>query len=84
MQPLFPREVTSHVPRITWTGSDSLHVEQHQGVVAYCPEEVRLRTHLGMLTVTGKELSFLRYTAGEAMLTGQIETVALRREGGRR
>ena len=36
----FPREVTSNVPRITLTGHERLHVEQHRGLIAYQPDEI--------------------------------------------
>ena len=79
---LFPREVITHVPRVTLTGNERLHVEQHQGVIAYSPEEILLRTASGMLRINGTELRFSTYNAGEALIIGRIEDVGyLVREG---
>lgn len=74
---LFPKELTSDTPRITLTGRERVHVEQHKGLVAYQPEEVVFRVAEGRLTVAGAELRFRLYTACEAILTGRIDSVAM-------
>lgn len=74
---LFPKEVVSDMPRVTMTGNERVHVEQHKGLIAYQPEEVVFRVAAGRLTVTGKELRFRRYTSGEAILTGHVDGVAI-------
>lgn len=81
---LFPREVVSHVPRITLTGTGRLQVEQHQGLIGYQQEEVLFRTACGTLRVTGGALRFQAYTAGDALLVGRIDSVTLEAEGSRR
>lgn len=80
---LFPKEVTSHVPRMTLTGQELLHVEQHQGLLAYQPEEIRFRTSVGMLIVTGQSLRFRMYSAGEAIISGEIDGISVQSAGGR-
>ena len=74
---LFPKEVVSDLPRVTVTGSERVHVEQHKGLIAYQPEEVVFRVASGRLTVSGKELRFRLYSAGEAILTGHVDSVAM-------
>lgn len=74
---LFPREVISDMPRVTMTGGERVHVEQHKGLIAYQPEEVVFRVASGRLTVTGSELRFRLYTSGEAILTGRVDSVAI-------
>lgn len=81
---LFPREVTSNVPRLTLTGCEQLHIEQHRGVVAYSPEEIVFRTASGLLRATGEHMTFARYSAGEALVQGQISSVAYLAQEGRR
>ena len=80
----FPREVISDVPRITLTGRNMLHVEQHKGLVAYQHDHIELRTASGMLVVTGNGLVFSMYDAAEAVVTGEIDGVTLRQMGGTR
>ena len=74
---LFPKEVVSDMPRVTMTGCERVHVEQHKGLIAYQPEEVVFRVAPGRLTVTGRELRFRLYTSGEAILTGHVDSVAI-------
>ena len=80
---LFPREVTSNVPRITLTGHERLHVEQHKGLIDYEPENIVLRTSCGLMRVAGAGMRFNLYTAGEALIIGRIDSVAFQQKEGR-
>jgi len=81
MQELFPKEVTSGVPRITLTGHERLHVEQHRGLVACQPEEICFRTSIGLLHISGEGLHFMRYSSEEALIGGLIRSIAILPEG---
>ena len=74
---LFPKEVVSDTPRVTLTGSERVHVEQHKGLMAYQPEEVVFRVASGRLTVSGRELRFKLYTSNEAILAGRVDGIAM-------
>lgn len=82
MQELFPKEVTSGVSRITLTGHERLHVEQHRGLVACQPEEISFRSSVGLLRITGEGLHFMRYSAEEALIGGLIRSITIKPEGG--
>lgn len=69
---IFPREVVSNVPRITLTGREQLHIEQHKGLIAYSPEEIVFRTAIGLLRAEGEQMRFRLYTAAEALVVGRI------------
>lgn len=73
---LFPREVTSNVPRITLTGHERLHVEQHRGLIDYAPENIVLRTSCGLMRIAGAGMRFSLYTSAEALITGRIDSVS--------
>ena len=75
---LFPKDVTSNVPRITLVGCERLHVEQHSGLIDYDSDHIVLRTARGLMCVTGAGMRFNLYTAGEAMIIGRIDSVAFR------
>lgn len=72
---IIPREVTSRVPRITLTGHERLHIEQHRGLIDYAPDNIVFRTFCGLLRIGGAGLRFSLYTAGEALVTGRIDSV---------
>lgn len=80
---LFPREVTSGVPRVTLTGHERLHIEQHRGLIDYAPENIVLRTSCGLMRISGAGMCFSLYTAGEALITGRIDSVAFQHKEGR-
>ncbi|MBR6569807.1 MAG: YabP/YqfC family sporulation protein [Clostridia bacterium] len=82
-QEIFPREVTSNVPRVTLTGRERLLVEQHQGLETCTETQVSLRTSCGLLTVTGQRLLFQHYSKTEALIAGEIESIRLTPEGRR-
>lgn len=78
---LFPAELTADVPRITITGTQLIQIEQHKGLMAYQQEDIALMTGTGMLRIHGKALRFRLYSASEAIISGEIESVSLG-EGG--
>lgn len=77
---LFPKEVTGHVPRITLTGHEHLHIEQHQGLIDYEPEIIVLRTSCGLVRIAGAGMCFNLYTSSEARITGRIDCVEFQQE----
>lgn len=81
---LFPREVTSNVPRLTLTGHERLHVEQHRGLIDYAPENIVMRTSCGLIRIAGAGMLFSLYTAGEALITGRIDSVSFQHKEGRK
>lgn len=80
-EPFFPPEVTSGAVKVTLTGQGRACVEQHRGLLGYTPEEALLRTKAGTLRITGRNLRFLRYSAEDAVLTGEIESIRLEGRG---
>ncbi len=72
---LFPGEVISHVPRITLTGHEQLHIEQHRGLIDYSPENIAFRSSCGIVRISGAGMGFSLYTSGEARINGQIDSV---------
>lgn len=73
---LFPREVISDVPRMTLTGHERLHVEQHKGLIDYAPDVIAMRTACGLLRIDGAGLRFVIYTAAEAVIVGRIDAIS--------
>lgn len=74
---LFPLELTTDVPKISMTGKQLIHVEQHKGLMTYQEDEVAFRTSVGMLKIQGKDMHFKQYTATEAIISGEIGSVTL-------
>lgn len=79
-EPLFPREVTTNVPKLTLTGHELLHVEQHRGLIDYASDQIVLRTACGLIRIAGAGMRFTLYTAGEALIVGRIDSVTFRQK----
>lgn len=75
LERVFPAEVARGIPCITLRGTQSVCVEQHQGLIGYQPEEIVFRTDCGLVKITGQGLRFTVYTAEEATIEGVISGV---------
>ncbi|MDR1619203.1 MAG: YabP/YqfC family sporulation protein [Clostridiales bacterium] len=72
-----PQETAPDVQKITMVGRNDLLVENHAGVMRYDDAVVRLRTHEGVLTVTGKELTLLEMANTRAYIQGAIASIGM-------
>ena len=68
-----PAEVLRDTPRIVMTGREEVLVEQHGGLFSYESRCVRLRTKMGLLTVTGEGLVITHFGAQDVLIRGQVD-----------
>jgi len=73
----FPPELLSDVPRITLCGKELIHIEQHKGLLSYQEEDITLMTAIGRLRIRGSSLGFKLYSASEAIICGDIDSVLI-------
>lgn len=78
----FPQELLSDVPRITLSGKNMIHIEQHKGLLAYQEKDIKLKTGIGLLRIQGNGLGFKLYSASEAIICGDIDSVLIGEERG--
>ena len=74
-----PEEVIMDTPRIILTGREEVLVERHGGLFSYESRCIRLRTSMGILTVTGEGLVISHFGAQDALIRGQVD--GLRMDG---
>jgi len=68
-----PQEIMLNLPRITLIGNLHCYIENHQGIIEYTAENVRLAINPGELIVSGRDLT-IRYLANEEIaIDGIIE-----------
>ncbi|MEG0766662.1 MAG: sporulation protein YqfC [Clostridia bacterium] len=70
-----PQDVILGLPRISMRGNTQLYLENHQGIVAYQRETVRVRTAWGMMAVEGKELQLGALGTQDLLIVGHIAGV---------
>lgn len=71
-----PSEVVHNLPRLVLIGDQQLIVENHQGLQVYTGTEIRLKTAVGALKVTGEGLEIKLITQDQVNIDGRIQTVA--------
>lgn len=69
------------VPLVEIAGERRVLIENHQGVTAYCREQIQIRVGFGELCVCGAGLELMQMTGQQLVICGRIDSVNLiRRE----
>jgi len=71
-----PEDVILGTPRVLLRGDRMLLIENHQGVIEYCAEKLRVKTSLGVLGVDGVALTLSELGEEDLMLTGGIKSIS--------
>lgn len=67
-----PDEAAFGSLKLTMLENRELLVENHQGIVAYTEEKVKIKIPLGWLTVTGENLNLNHLQSEQILLKGKI------------
>jgi sporulation protein YqfC len=70
-----PADVVMDLPRITMIGQLHIYIENHQGVLRFTDQELRLRLKQGQLLIKGKDFVLKTILPEEILLEGTIESV---------
>jgi sporulation protein YqfC len=71
-----PEDVLMGWPKAILYGRRRLIVEQHQGILTYQENIIRLKTSCGVLSVAGAGLQITHYGPMDAVVTGEILSVS--------
>ncbi|MGA9287283.1 MAG: sporulation protein YqfC [Anaerobacillus sp.] len=71
-----PADAVMDLPRITIVGQLHIYIENHQGVLKFSNEEVRLLLKQGQLLIQGKDFILKTILPEEILLEGKIEHVS--------
>ncbi len=72
-----PKNVLLDMPRIVLVGNVQLTLENHQGIVEYTQERVRVATSRGEVAVEGRGLCISRITKTDIAIEGRIHRIGL-------
>lgn len=70
-----PADVVMDLPRITMIGHLHIYIENHNGVLAFSNEELRLMLKQGQLLVKGNNFVLKTILPEEILLEGKIDEV---------
>ena len=68
---------TVGLPRVEITGRHELRMENHQGILAYGPEEIVVSGGKLLVKIRGSELELRAMTGLELLITGKISQITL-------
>lgn len=72
-----PKEITSNEPKVTIMGFKQMLIENYKGILEYEDIFIRIKTHLGILNISGIDLNLNQMTGDDILVTGKIEGVEL-------
>lgn len=78
-----PEDIILNFPRIRIVGNSEVLVENHDGVQAYSPRCIRIRTPRGDLAITGSHLTIKYIMSDEVLIKGSVEKVEFDSWGGK-
>ena len=58
-------------------GKNRVLVENHQGVLAYSPEEIGIKVSYGKIVITGNDLKLMQISCDQLVVKGHIESLQL-------
>jgi sporulation protein YqfC len=70
-----PYDVLLNVPKITITGDIQVAVENHQGIIEYTQNRIRINTIIGVVAIDGEEMNIKNILAEEIIVLGSISRV---------
>lgn len=74
-----PGETLPGTPLIEIIGENRVLIESHCGVIAYCDNEICVRTQIGCVRILGSKLTLAQMTKQQLVIIGKIDCVHLQR-----
>lgn len=77
-----PEDVVMDIPRITMIGQFHLYIENHDGLLSFAADEIRvlLKHNHGQIVIKGENFVIKTILPEELLLEGTIETVKFIKE----
>lgn len=73
------RNLITKIPLVELAGDQRILIENHLGVLSYCPEEIQIKVVYGTLLITGESLYFLELSREQMVINGLIDNISLLR-----
>ncbi len=70
-----PKEVSTSIPKVTIIGFEEILIENYKGILEYDEVFVRISTHIGIVDISGLNLSLNQMTEDDVLVSGRIESI---------
>ena len=69
------KEVSTDIPKITIIGFEEMLIENYKGILEYDEIFIRISTHIGIIDISGLNLSLNQMTEDDILISGKIENI---------
>lgn len=76
-----PADIVLDLPKITIIGRVQVYLENHRGLVAYEPGEVKIRSTIGLIVITGQGLKIASAAPEAVVIDGRLDGLYIEKEG---
>ncbi|EDS73655.1 sporulation protein YqfC [Anaerofustis stercorihominis] len=70
-----PEEILLEKLNIEIMGNEKMNIINHKGIIFYSPENIRINTSSGLLSINGKDLLLSTLISEELIIEGQITSI---------
>lgn len=70
-----PKDVIMNLPCITVSGDREIYIENHKGLLGYTDTQISVSTHIGIVTIQGKDLCIERIRLEDILVSGRFSCV---------
>lgn len=70
-----PKDIVLNLPKLIFTGSHEVYIENYRGIVEYSDTQIRLNTSERTLKITGVGLGIKNIATEEITISGRINAV---------
>ena len=71
-----PKELMLNLPHLSIVGNEDIIIQNHQGLLAYASDLVRIKTNIGVLGIHGRDLVVSKITNEYIRLTGVFSSIS--------
>lgn len=70
-----PREMILDLPKVTIISNSEISIENHKGVIFFGENEIRIRTSMGIVNISGSNFEIIFVGGSTIALTGKFRAV---------
>ena len=74
-----PREISETDPKVTIIGFDEMLIENYKGILEYEEFYIKIKTSIGVINISGFNLSLEQATEDDISVKGKIESIDIER-----
>jgi sporulation protein YqfC len=70
-----PRDVVLNIPKISITGDNEITIENHQGIVLFDDDQIKINSKVGQISLYGRGFEILYIGGSTLTISGRFRSV---------